>query len=179
MPELQDQLPQSGRTGALTGIRRRAPGLRHRAATYYIRAVDPRLQNALNLLLESERAGVVALEELASEVEQKELRRFLEASRDEERRNVSALEALVREHGGAPSDKTGPFAEKIAVLDSLRDRLNLMTRGQEWVARKTEEALALAPETGAIHDYLTAMANRHRAEVEWGRAEVIRLMNAG
>ena len=50
-----------------------------------------------------------------------------------------------------------------------------MSRGQEWAARKTEVALALAPADGPIHDYLTAMANRHRAEVEWGRAEVIRL----
>lgn len=141
--------------------------------------MDKRLEDALNLLLESERAGVVALEELAGEVEQDELRRFLESSRDEERRNVGELGDLIRAHGGTPSDKTGPFAEKIAVLDSLRDRLNLMSRGQEWVARKTEEALALAPDSGPIHDYLTAMANRHRAEVEWGRAEVIRLMNAG
>jgi hypothetical protein len=54
-----------------------------------------------------------------------------------------------------------------------------MSRGQEWAARKTEVALALAPENSSIHDYLTAMANRHRAEVEWGRAEVIKLMNAG
>ena len=58
---------------------------------------------------------------------------------------------------------------------SIRDRLNLLSRGQEWAARKTEVALALAPADGPIHDYLTAMANRHRAEVEWGRAEVIRL----
>ena len=63
-------------------------------------------------------------------------------------------------------------------LDSIRDRLNLLSRGQEWAARKTEVALALAPADGPIHDYLTAMANRHRAEVEWGRAEVIRLMSA-
>jgi len=51
--------------------------------------------------------------------------------------------------------------------------------GQFLAARKTEVALALAPENSRIHNYLTAMANRHRAEVEWGRAEVIKLMNAG
>jgi nitronate monooxygenase len=141
--------------------------------------VDSKLEAALNLLLESERAGVVALETLGAEVEQDELRRFLLASRDEERRNAADLEALIRHSGGAPSDKTGPFAEKIAALDSVRDKLNLMSRGQEWVARKTEEAIALAPPSSPIRDYLVAMANRHRAEVEWGRAEVIRLMNTG
>jgi Domain of unknown function (DUF6306) len=141
--------------------------------------VDKRLEAALNLLLESERAGVLALEDLAREVEHDELRRFLLASRDEERRNVTELDALIRGEGGTPSDKTGPFADKVAAREGIRDRLNLMSRGQEWVARKTEEALVLAPPAGRIRDYLAAMANRHRAEVEWGRAEVIKLMNAG
>jgi nitronate monooxygenase len=140
--------------------------------------VDKALQDALNLLLESERAGVLALEDLISEVEQEELRVFLRGSRDEEARNVREIETLIRSAGGTPSERTGPFAAKVAALPTVRERLNLMSRGQEWVARKTEDALALAPGTGPIHDFLAAMANHHRAEVEWGRAEVIRLMNA-
>src|SRR5579862_4784204 len=125
----------------------------------------------LNLLLESERAGVVALEQLAPDVEQEELRRFLLGERDEEARNARRLEELIREGGGTPSDRVGPFAAKVAALVSIRERLNLMSRGQEWVARKVEEALALAPVQGEVRDFLNAMANRHRAEVEWGRAE--------
>jgi len=140
--------------------------------------VDPKLEAALNLLLESERAGVLALEELIREVEHEELRVFLRGSRDEEARNVLALEALIRTAGGTPSDQTGPFAHKVASLPTVRERLALMSRGQEWAARKTEDALVLAPASGPIRDFLTAMANHHRAEVEWGRAEVIRLMNA-
>jgi len=151
--------------------------LRPRITLIRFAAVDQTLLAALNLLLESERAGVAALDQLAHDVEQEDLRRFLLASREHERQNVTDLEALIRNAGGTPSDKTGPFAEKVAVLDSIRDRLNLLSRGQEWAARKTEVALALAPPSGPIHDYLTAMANRHRAEVEWGRAEVIRLMS--
>jgi len=139
--------------------------------------VDPKLEAALNLLLESERAGVLALEELIGEVEQEELRGFLRGSRDEEARNVLALVALISAAGGTPSTKTGPFAHKVAALATVRERLALMSRGQEWAARKTEDALALAAAAGPIHDFLTAMANHHRAEVEWGRAEVIRLMN--
>ncbi len=139
--------------------------------------VDSQLEQILNLLLESERAGAVALEELAREIEQEKLHRFLLGARDEESRNAESLEALIRDHGGDPSDKVGPFAARVAALDSIRDRLNLMSRGQEWVARKAEEALAVAPPEGPIHDYLQAMANRHRAEVEWGRAEVIKLLS--
>jgi hypothetical protein len=141
--------------------------------------VDKALEAALNLLLESERAGVIALSTLIDDVEQEELKKFLRGSRAMEQRNAEELEALIRDNGGTPSTKTGPFAGKVAALDSIRERLNLLSRGQEWAARKTEVALALAPEPSPIHDYLTAMANRHRAEVEWGRAEVIKLMSAG
>jgi hypothetical protein len=137
--------------------------------------VDPGLEQALNLLLEAERAGVIALDALIAQVKQDELKKFLSGSRAMEQRNAEELEALIRDHGGNPSRGVGPFARKVAALGSIRDRLNLMSRGQEWAARKTEVALTLAPESGPIHDYLTAMANRHRAEVEWGRAEVIRL----
>jgi Domain of unknown function (DUF6306) len=137
--------------------------------------VDARLEQALNLLLESERAGVLALDKLIDDARQAELKKFLAGSRAMEQRNAEELEALIRDHGGNPSTGVGPFARKVAALESIRDRLNLLSRGQEWAARKTEVALALAPADGSIHDYLTAMANRHRAEVEWGRAEVIRL----
>jgi hypothetical protein len=140
--------------------------------------VDPALEKALNLLLESERAGVIALEQLIADVKQADLKKFLAGSRAMEQRNAEELETLIRENGGKPSAGVGPFARKVAALDSIRDRLNLLSRGQEWAARKTEVALALAPAEGPIHDYLTAMANRHRAEVEWGRAEVIRLMSS-
>ena len=132
----------------------------------------------LNLLLESERAGVAALNHLAPEVEQEELRQFLLGERAEEQRNVEGLEALIRDAGGTPSKSVGPFAAKVAALGTLRERLALMSHGQEWVARKAEEALAIAPEEGPMHEFLRDMANRHRAEIEWGRAEVIRLLNS-
>jgi Domain of unknown function (DUF6306) len=140
--------------------------------------VDQALETILNLLLESERAGVAALERLAPEVEQDELRQFLRAERDEEQRNVAGLEALIRNGGGTPSRAVGPFAAKVAALSTIRERLSLLSHGQEWVARKVEEALALAPADGPIYEFLRSMGNRHRAEIEWGRAEVIRLLNA-
>jgi hypothetical protein len=139
--------------------------------------VEQALEQILNLLLESERAGVVALDALAAEVAQSELRQLLLTSKDDEGATARQLEELIRAAGGTPSDKVGPFANKVAAAASLRDRLQLLIHGEEWVARKVEEALALAPNGGPIHDYLLKMANRHRFEVEWGRAELIRLMN--
>jgi hypothetical protein len=140
--------------------------------------VDTALESILNLLLESERAGVAALEQLAPAVEQDELRQFLLGEREEEQRNVAGLEALIRDSGGTPSKAVGPFAAKVAALGAIRERLSLLSHGQEWVARKVEEALAIAPGDGPIQEFLRAMGNRHRAEIEWGRAEVIRLLNA-
>jgi hypothetical protein len=139
--------------------------------------MDKALEQMLNLLLESERAGVVALEQLAPQVEQDELRQFLLGERDEEQRNVDGLSKLIRDGDGTPSSAIGPFAAKVAALASIRERLNLMSHGQEWVARKVEEALAIAPDEGPVHEFLKSMGNRHRAEIEWGRAEVIRLLN--
>ena len=139
--------------------------------------MEQALEQILNLLLESERAGVVALDTLAAEVAQSELRQLLLTSKDDEGATARQLEELIRAAGGTPSDKVGLFADKVAAAASLRDRLQLLIHGEEWVARKVEEALALAPQSGPIHDYLLKMANRHRFEVEWGRAELIRLMN--
>ncbi len=139
--------------------------------------MDAALEQILNLLLESERAGVAALERLLGEVGNDELRRLLATSREDEAATAAALEKLIRDHGGAPSTKIGPFAAKVAAAGPLVDRLKLLIHGEEWVARKVEEALALAPPRGPIADQLRTMANRHRFEVEWGRAELIRIMN--
>lgn len=139
--------------------------------------MDQALERILNLLLESERAGVVALDHLLSEVSQEELRALLTTSREDEAATARQIEELIRSGGGSPSGKVGPFAAKVAAAGSLRDRLKLLIHGEEWVARKVEEALALAPASGPVHDQLQKMANRHRFEVEWGRAELIRLMN--
>jgi nitronate monooxygenase len=139
--------------------------------------VDQALAQILNLLLESERAGVIAIDDLLREVTHPELRALLKTSREDEAATANQLEQLIRSSGASPSDTVGPFAAKVAVAGVLQDRLKLLIHGEEWVARKVEEAIALAPPAGPIHDQLQKMANRHRFEVEWGRAELIRLMN--
>jgi Domain of unknown function (DUF6306) len=139
--------------------------------------VDPALAKYLNLLLESERSGVIALDRLIAEVTHEELRKLLTLSRDHEAATAAQLEALLLAASFTPSDKVGPFATKVATAATLHDRLSLLLRGEEWVARKADEALALAPASGPVHDQLEQMAKRHRFEVEWGRAELIRIMN--
>jgi len=139
--------------------------------------MEAALERMLNLLLESERAGVTVLDSLAAEVKHAELKELLLDAREQEQRNAVALERLIREGGGMPSAATGPFAAKVAAIGNKRGRLALLIHGQEWVARKIEETLALTPKSGPIRECLQKMANRHRHEVEWGRAELIRLMD--
>jgi len=136
--------------------------------------MSPALKDALDLLLESERAGALALEDLSSKVE--ELRRFIAAARDNEAANAARLTTLIVQAGAKPSKRIGPFAAKMAALDSIPERLELLARGESWVARKIEAALELAPDSGPICEFLTAMANHHRHEIEWNNAEVIRLI---
>ena len=117
------------------------------------------------------------LDALAAEVKHPELKELLLDAREDESHNAAALERLVREGGGTPSAATGPFAAKVAAIGNTRGQLALLIHGQEWVARKIEETLALAPQDGPIRECLQRMANRHRHEIEWGRAELIRLMD--
>jgi hypothetical protein len=159
-------------------LRRARLALRRPVVTGNFHDVERALEEILNLLLESERAGVVALESLAGLVENDELKHLLTTSREDESTAVRELEVLIRTAGGIPSPGIGPFAAKVAGAGTLSQQLELLIHGEEWVARKVEEALALAPVSGTIHDYLQTMARRHRFEVEWGRAELIRLMNS-
>jgi len=140
--------------------------------------MDQPLEQILNLLLESERAGVAALDALAAQVDHADLKRLLLTSREDEAADAKGLDQLIRASGGTPSPRTGPFAAKVAAAGPLRERLQLLIHGEEWVARKIEEALALSPPSGPIRECLQKMARRHRFEVEWGRAELIRLMDA-
>jgi hypothetical protein len=140
--------------------------------------VEPALEGILNLLLESERAGVAALAGLARQAINDELKRLLTTSCEDETATVRELENLIRAEGGIPSQGIGPFAAKVADAGSLLQQLRLLIRGEEWVARKIEDALAVAGTSKPICDYLHKMARRHRFEIEWGRAELIRLMNS-
>jgi hypothetical protein len=140
--------------------------------------VETALEDILNLLLESERAGVVALDGLVRQIKNDKLKHLLTTSREDESSTVRELEDLIRTAGGIPSQRIGPFAAKVAAAGVLSQQLELLIHGEEWMARKVEEALALATGQAAIRDYLQKMARRHRFEVEWGRAELIRLMNS-
>ena len=135
--------------------------------------MDPQLEALLNRLLEAERAGHTLLDAMTQETADPQIQALLANFTDIEVGDVAALEGLIRLHGGTPSTKTGDFAEKVLSIDNLHDQINLLSRGQAWVARKVEQAQALNP-PAAISAFLKEMANRHRHNMEWERAEAIK-----
>ena len=92
-----------------------------------------------NLMLEAERAGVKVLGELLSQTEDQHLLDLLKKFLRDEGVNCRILIALIHDLGAAPSDGTGDFAEKVLALDSLKEQIDLLIRGQEWVAKKIRE----------------------------------------
>ncbi len=90
-------------------------------------------------LLEAERAGVQCLSAMADEAPEGEKKEFLVFLRNEEGRFCAGLHRLIEERGGTPTERTGPFAEKVLALGGEAERLALLVKGQAWVIRKIDE----------------------------------------
>jgi len=131
------------------------------------------LETLLNHLLEAERAGQKLLDAMTQETADPQIKALFANFTDIEVGDAAVLEGLIRLHGGVPSTKVGDFADKVLSVDNLHDQLNLLSRGQAWVARKVEQVLALNPPPD-IAAFLKEMANRHRHNMEWTRAEAIK-----
>jgi hypothetical protein len=135
--------------------------------------MDAQLETLLNQLLEAERAGHVLLDALTQETADPQIKALFANFTDIEVGDTAVLEGLIRVHGGTPSAKTSDFADKVLRVDTLHAQINLLSRGQAWVARKVEQALALKPPPD-VAAFLKEMANRHRHNMEWARAEAIK-----
>src|SRR5579864_1325646 len=108
--------------------------------------MDAQLEGFLNTLGEAERAGGRVLHELIEMAKSPELRELLKKVGHDEGYYAGELAAHVRRLGGAPSNKTGDFVEKVRSVTDFRGKLELLNRGQRWVIRKIDEQL------GALSD---------------------------
>src|SRR5271169_5013672 len=104
--------------------------------------MEKQVEDFLNVLGEAERAGGRILHELTAQAQSLELREMLKKVGHDEGYYAGELAAHVRRLGGAASNKTGDFVEKIRAVGDFRGKLELMNRGQRWVIRKIEEHLA-------------------------------------
>jgi len=118
-----------------------------------------------NMLLEAERAGVTALGELVPQAEDPRLRDLLKRFLKDEGVNCRILTTLIEHVGAEPSKETGAFVDKVKALGSLPEKVELLIRGQEWVARKIREFRHLLP-TGSPHLFLEAIKVQHEENVD-------------
>ena len=76
------------------------------------------------------------------------------------------LERSVRTIGGQPSHATGDFAAKVLALDTLVDRLKLLSRGQMWVVKRLD-AVAEEVTDPERRKELAEMRREHVDNVAW------------
>ena len=123
------------------------------------------LLNFYNMLLEAERAGVTALSELNMQVEDQRLKPILEKFLRDEGVNCRILISLIHDLNAKPSDKTGAFVDKIRALDNIDEKIQLLIRGQAWVARKIKEFRFNLP-VGSTYWFLEAIKIQHEENVD-------------
>ncbi len=126
--------------------------------------MDTQLEGFLNTLGEAERAGGRVLHELTELAKSPELRELLKKVGHDEGYYAGELAAHVRRLGGAPSNQTGDFVEKVRAVNDLRGKLELLNRGQRWVIRKIEENLASLTDAD-LRAFLDLMAKGHHVNI--------------
>ncbi len=117
-----------------------------------------------NMLLEAERAGVTVLSDLLYRTEDQRLRDCLKKFLRDEGMNCHILASLIFDLDAKPTDKTGAFVEKVQVLNTMAEKMDLLIRGQSWVARKIHEFGHLLPE-GSQNLFLEAIKVQHEENV--------------
>jgi nitronate monooxygenase len=130
----------------------------------------------LNELLEAERAGVETLSRLIPEAPDSEARTLFEQVRDDEAWSCAGLARSIRALGGVMSEARGDFAAKVMAEPGLAARLELLNRGQAWVARRLDGLIGEALPDDAT-SFLREMKRRHLVNIE-ACARLVRRLGA-
>lgn len=128
----------------------------------------------LNQMLEAERAGARLAMHAVKDVCDPGTRSLAQAIQRDEARRCVMLRRVIRERGGAPSEKTSAFYEQAIAIADLSVRVRFLNRGQRWVVRKLCEALPKIRDDG-LHNRLTAMLAAHEVDIQ----RVAAFANAG
>jgi hypothetical protein len=99
------------------------------------------LVEQLNTLLEAERAGALVCARTLAQVEDEATRDLLQQLREDEIKSCRGLLRSLREVSGTPSQVIGAFYAKAMAIADIRERLQLLERGQNWVAKRIAEWL--------------------------------------
>ncbi len=134
-----------------------------------MREMDPNTKAELiafhNRLLEAERAGVQVLTDLSSKVKDPDLNPVLMRFLRDEGMNCQILTTLIRNADGQPSSKVGDFVEKVRALPTTEEKLQLLIRGQEWVAKHIRRNRELPSKT-SDRMFMESMKIQHEENVD-------------
>jgi hypothetical protein len=118
----------------------------------------------LNKLLEAERAGARGARAMSTLADSAHTRQALQEVAKDEARFCAMLFQHITRLGESPSRRTGAFHEKLAALETLDDRLELLNRGQGWVVRKLADAVPRIADESLRTD-LQEMLDAHRRNI--------------
>ena len=118
----------------------------------------------LNLMLECERAGAKALRLFTYSAPPPVLAKALPGLFRDEARYCAGLSKQITRLGGAPTKRTGDFLAKITAAEGWPARLDLLVRGQRWVARRIEERLPKIDDE-ELKSFLAEMHSTHLVNV--------------
>lgn len=117
------------------------------------------------VLLEAERAGVQSISDILPTVEDGELKSIMTRYHRDEGMNCQMLIALIKNLGYEPGNRTGDFVEKIKELKTTAEKLELLVKGQEWVAKQIRYNRELI-DTASSRFFLEAMKIQHEENVD-------------
>ncbi len=98
--------------------------------------------DVLNRLLEAERAGVKVLGALISGIADPEIREMAKRFLRDEGMNCQILKTMIENAGYPVSQRTGDFVRKVEALPTVEEKLELLVKGQEWVAKQIRRSRA-------------------------------------
>ncbi|MFN5164568.1 MAG: DUF6306 domain-containing protein, partial [Pseudomonadota bacterium] len=122
------------------------------------------LLDALNELLEAERAGARVAMETGRSITAPELAALVEDIHKDEVRWCSMLMRTIKSLGATPSSATGAFHGKAMDIADLDERLKFLNRGQAWVTRKLQALIPQVDDARARAD-LTDMLRAHHQNI--------------
>lgn len=118
----------------------------------------------LNELLEAERAGARGVAEMSKAAAFAERRDLLATIAQGEARFCAMLTRHLIRLGGSASRATGAFYDKLAAVADPAQRIDLLNRGQGWVARRLRDNLARIGDDALAAD-LRIMLDDHERNI--------------
>ncbi len=120
--------------------------------------------NALNELLEAERAGARVALETGRDIDAADLAALVQDIHKDEVRWCGMLMRAIQSLDATPSSVTGAFWGKAMAIPDVDDRLKFLNRGQAWVVRKLQ-ALIPRIDDAAMRADLENMLQAHQENI--------------